>query len=472
MKRTVLQRKNNALVAFTLILTFLALCGLTLLPNWAKLDWTNVFIICTIVFILESGLFFYLGFSIKGLMSKAKSVATICSTLVISYAIILLFAFLFNDNVVAVPFTLCALILSLLIESSRSGYLSNFAVVLLYFVSRVLFAEGNIDSQCLYILFAGTTMTLIASVTTNHHYRRMTYVYIGFGLGLVAVLIQSIVYFIYVEAFDLTALLIQWGYAFASGPISVMLMFLLVPILERVFNVVSDFRLAEISSTSAPLLKQLFQKAPGTFNHSLTVANYCEACAAAIGENTFLARACAYYHDIGKMKNPKYFYENQMGQANPHDSMTPEASVATIKSHVINGLAMAKEAKLPVEIQRAIVEHHGTMPIAYFYLKAKRYTDGELPVDNYCYDGLRPTSKISAILMICDACEAALRANQNKEEADLIVENVIKERELNKQFVNCDITFREIEIIKSTILATYQGVQHERILYTDVRVKK
>ena len=472
MRKYSVSKINYGFLAFIMIITFAILCALTLLPNMSKLNWTNSFIMCAIVFILLSGLFFYLGLSTKSIISKPKTLATICCTLIISYSAILIFTYVFHDQVVIAPFALCALILSLLVDSTKANHLSNFAVVLLYFVSRVLFAEGAIDSQCLYILFAGTTMSLIASVASNGHYRRLTYIYVGLALGLVAVVIQSIVYFIYVETFDLYLLLTQLGYAFLSGIISVMLMFLLVPILERIFNVISDFRLAEISSTSAPLLKQMFEKAPGTFNHSLTVANYCEACAAAIGENTFMARACAYYHDIGKMKNAKYFYENQMGQINPHDSMTPEASVATIKSHIINGLAMAKEAGLPQEIQRAIVEHHGTMPIAYFYLKAKRYTDGELPVDSYCYDGPRPTSKISAILMICDACEAALRANQNKEEADVIVDNVVKERELNKQFVNCDITFREIEIIKSTILATYQGVQHSRILYTDVRVKK
>ncbi len=191
----------------------------------------------------------------------------------------------------------------------------------------------------------------------------------------------------------------------------------------------------------------------------------------AIGQSTVMARAAAYYHDIGKMRNPSYFSENQLGGVNPHDSMTPEASVNMIKLHTANGLAIAKEYDLPKEVQAAIMEHHGTMPLKYFYLKAQKYTDGELPYDGYCYDGPKPTSKISAILMICDASEAALRSSGDKSKAETIVDSIVNERIAFEQFSECDITMKEIDIIKSTIITTFLGIRHKRVKYPDIKLQ-
>ena len=218
-------------------------------------------------------------------------------------------------------------------------------------------------------------------------------------------------------------------------------------------------------------MQKLFEKAPGTYNHSLTVATYVEACAMAIGQSAVMARAAAYYHDIGKMRNPSYFSENQLGGINPHDAMTPEASVNMIKLHTVNGLAIAKEYDLPKEVQAAIMEHHGTMPLKFFYYKAKKYTDGDLPYDGYCYDGPKPTSKISAILMICDASEAALRASGDKSKAEKIVDDIVNERLTFEQFSNCDITMKEIDIIKSTIITTFLGIRHKRIKYPEIKME-
>ena len=150
--------------------------------------------------------------------------------------------------------------------------------------------------------------------------------------------------------------------------------------------------------------------------------------------------------------------------------MTPEASVNMIKYHTLNGLAMAKDYGLPKEVQLAIVEHHGTMPIKYFFLKAQKYTDGFLPYDGYCYDGPKPTTKISAILMICDASEAALRASGDKNTADKIITDIINERMSFGQFTECDLTMKEMEIVKDTIVATFLGVRHKRISYPDVKL--
>ena len=234
------------------------------------------------------------------------------------------------------------------------------------------------------------------------------------------------------------------------------------------FNFVTDFRLAELTSTDAPLIKKLFKEAPGTFNHCLSVSNYTEACASAIGTNTYLARAAAFYHDIGKMKNPQYFTENQLDGHNPHDEITPELSTAIIKKHVSNGVLMVKENHLPQLFTTFITEHHGTMPIQFFYSKAQKYTDGTLEDTGFRYDGPTPSNKISAILMICDASEATLRALnvETREQAEQIVGNIINERLIKYgQFDNCDITMQELNVIKQTIVTVYLGVCHKRITY-------
>ncbi|MBR2371408.1 MAG: HDIG domain-containing protein, partial [Clostridia bacterium] len=185
--------------------------------------------------------------------------------------------------------------------------------------------------------------------------------------------------------------------------------------------------------------------------------------------NTHLARAAAYYHDIGKLKNPVYFKENQMDGHNPHDEITPELSTALIKKHVSNGMLIAKEYHLPEKVAVFITEHHGTMPIQFFYSKAQKYTDGRLDDTGFRYDGPTPTSKIAAILMICDSSEAALRALSvdNRMKAEEIVGNIINDRLKYKQFDNCDITMQELNIIKETIVSVYIGISHKRMAYPD-----
>ena len=299
----------------------------------------------------------------------------------------------------------------------------------------------------------------------------MRYISVGIFLGLIAALCTAISCIMFDDNWSWANHGIKAALAFASGIIGVMLMFMLVPVFERLFKVSSVFRFSEIASSDNELMQKLFEKAPGTYNHSLTVATYVEECAMAIGQSAVMARAAAYYHDIGKMRNPSYFSENQLGGINPHDAMTPEASVNMIKLHTVNGLAIAKEYDLPKEVQAAIMEHHGTMPLKFFYYKAKKYTDGDLPYDGYCYDGPKPTSKISAILMICDASEAALRASGDKSKAEKIVDDIVNERLTFEQFSNCDITMKEIDIIKSTIITTFLGIRHKRIKYPEIKME-
>ena len=192
-----------------------------------------------------------------------------------------------------------------------------------------------------------------------------------------------------------------------------------------------------------------------------------EACANAIGENPHLARAAAYYHDIGKLKAPIYFSENQ-STYNPHDELIPEVSVSMITSHTVFGEILAKQYRLPPEIVAVCKEHHGTAPVGYFYRKALNLTEeGELSVSNYTYSGPKPQSKVAAIVMIADTIEAAMRAYtpDTKEEFVDRINKLVDEKLTLGQFDECPITMKDLSTIKSTIIETLPRVQHGRVSY-------
>lgn len=239
-----------------------------------------------------------------------------------------------------------------------------------------------------------------------------------------------------------------------------------VPLFEKLFNLVTDNCLIELTDSRRPLLRRLAAEAPGTYSHSMAVANFAEMCAVAIGEDPYLARAAAYYHDIGKLSNPFYFSENQAGY-NPHDDILPEVSAEIIRKHTTEGMKLCMDYKLPYEVAQVTVEHHGTLPIFVFYERAKHLTDGEVDIRDYSYHGVTPTSKISAIIMICDSSEAAIRAmdRPDGERVDRLLRGIIGDRINKGQFDNCDISLKDLDIIRRTIINAYGGLFHTRVKY-------
>jgi hypothetical protein len=254
---------------------------------------------------------------------------------------------------------------------------------------------------------------------------------------------------------------------------SAMLYMFLLPVFEVLFSELTVFRLRELTSDDAKLIKRLKNNAPGTYNHSVVVAQLVEACAKEIGENAELARAAAYYHDVGKLKNPEMFAENQT-EHNFHSELSPELSVDIIRSHTRDGAQLIKKNKLPDFFADVAVQHHGTMPIRYFYAKALKMSDGELNIANYSYSGPTPTSKIAAILMICDAAEAATRSlpDRSADKVEALVRSLIEERLDLDQFDNCNITMRELSVIKTTIVDQLTGVYHSRVAYPKLTYSK
>ncbi|MDU8886973.1 HDIG domain-containing protein [Yeosuana sp. MJ-SS3] len=237
---------------------------------------------------------------------------------------------------------------------------------------------------------------------------------------------------------------------------------------EKLFGLVSDVSLLELSDTNTKLLKELSNVAPGTFHHSLNVANLAEASANEIGANAMLVRVGALYHDIGKMKNPTYFTENQSTGINPHDELSSTESAKIIIDHVINGIEIARKHNLPDRVIDFIRTHHGTSMVYYFYMKEKEVNDTIVHSD-FSYPGPTPFSKETAILMMCDSVEAASKSlkNPTSSKIDTFVENIINKQMVTEQFLNANITFKEIQSIKKVLKHKLANIYHLRIEYPE-----
>ena len=243
----------------------------------------------------------------------------------------------------------------------------------------------------------------------------------------------------------------------------------LIYIYEKIFNLMSDVSLLELSDTNSPLLKDLSNKAPGTFHHSMNVANLAESSANEIDANSMLARVGALYHDIGKMDNPSYFTENQVTGKNPHDSLSSKESVSIILNHVSKGVEIAKKNNLPNRIVDFIKTHHGTSTLHYFYDKDLKLNRNP-KINEYKYNGPKPFSKETALVMMCDSVEAATKSldNPDTEQINSFVETIIDKQIKNKQFENCDITFKDIKTIKSVIKKKLSNIYHIRVEYPEI----
>ena len=242
----------------------------------------------------------------------------------------------------------------------------------------------------------------------------------------------------------------------------------LIYLYERIFKLVSDVSLLELSDTNSKLLKDLSNKAPGSFNHSLQVANLAETAAAEIGANTLLVRVGALYHDIGKMNNPAYFSENQTGGVSPHDQLTPDQSSKIIINHVKEGIEMAKQHKLPDRIIDFIRTHHGNSWVYYFYKKAQE-TEQIINEKDFQYLGPKPFSKETAILMMSDSVEAASKSLREPtvDKIEQFVNSIIDKQIDEKQFNNCNITLSEIETVKKVLSKKLINVYHLRVEYPE-----
>jgi cyclic-di-AMP phosphodiesterase PgpH len=255
---------------------------------------------------------------------------------------------------------------------------------------------------------------------------------------------------------------------FVLGGLATLFVQPLIYIYEKLFGLVSDMSLLELSDTNSKLLKELSEKAPGTFHHSLNVANLAESCANEIGANAMLVRVGALYHDIGKMENPTYFSENQASSINSHDELSPKESAEIIIGHVITGIEIAKKNNLPDRVIDFIRTHHGTTTVYFFYMKEKQQNEQALAAD-FRYPGPTPFSRETAILMMCDSVEAASKSLKEPTTGKIndFVEKIVNKQMEEQQFLNADITFKEIQLVKKVLKQKLKNIFHLRVEYPE-----
>ncbi len=260
-----------------------------------------------------------------------------------------------------------------------------------------------------------------------------------------------------------------------NGILSAVLMIGALPYLESAFSLTSMVKLLELSNPNQPLLKQLLLNTPGTYHHSLMVGNLAETTAESVGANPLLVRVGAYYHDIGKIKRPEYFVENQISCANPHEKIAPALSSLIITSHVKEGVEMAREAKLPQIIIDFIEQHHGTSLTKYFYQRAlEEDRENNLNAEAFRYEGPKPQNKDVALVMLADSVEAAVKSltEPTPENISEMVRRIIWEKMEDKQLEDCDLTFKDLNIIAKSFSKVLAGMYHKRIEYPEFIIKE
>ncbi|MBO5926839.1 MAG: HDIG domain-containing protein [Clostridia bacterium] len=422
---------------------------------------------CVYIFVVEILLsfiaFIYFYTDKRDFIKKTSNILMIFGVLDVSFVACIFFG---NINMYLRPFALCSLLILFLVDKRSAIFVNCFFSILMLlfdlFVNYYLPIDIELYNSFIMSFIAGTLAVFIIDSEGS----RLKVLCQGTVLSVPVIVSAVCLEF----TNDLSTIWFTILYALLSGLLSDMIMMVIIPFFEFTFGALTNFRLAELTDHKSRLIKALIERAPGTFNHTLIVASLAEACSNAINLNPLLARACAYYHDIGKIKKEDYFAENQTGY-NPHDELSPELSTDIIRAHAKDGAELIRKWRFPEVLAETAEQHHGTMPISYFYAKALKFTDGELDVEDYSYYGPKPKTKINAIIMICDACEAKVRTigTRTHENVDKAVKEIIEERMDLDQFADCDITFRELDIIRNTITNALAGVYHDRVKYPKLK---
>ena len=364
----------------------------------------------------------------------------------------------YNTNYVfAVPICILPLIIKAFFDA-RLGLFTHVLTTLLI---------GFIVPNSFEFVFLQITAGIITIQSVEQLYKRAN-LFISVG-QIVLVYILGYIAFTSIQEGSLLKLNLTPIALFMLNGLLMLFVQPLIYIYERIFGLVSDVSLLELSDTNSELLKELSDKAPGTFNHSLQVANLAEAAANEIGANTLLVRVGALYHDIGKLKSPSYFSENQIATVSPHDELSPLKSAKIIIDHVLEGIIIAEKYKIPDRIVDFIRTHHGTSIVYYFYKKQQELTPEEIDVDKFKYPGPKPFSKETAILMMADSVEAASKSLKAPNLSDLksFIDKIIDGKMSENQFNLSDITFSEIETVKKVLYKKLINVYQLRIEYPE-----
>lgn len=372
------------------------------------------------------------------------------------------------------PFAFVPLVIAILL-GERVAYVAS---LVLAFFAGLTFHEalGTLIDYRSFLYAATSGMSGVFTISGAMSRSRILRA--GFWVSLVNMVTIAMLLLLIGTVPDVRSAIELALFAVLSGMLAAVLTLGLLPFFEAAFGILSPMKLLELSSPNQPLLRKLLLEAPGTYHHSVMVANLAEAAADAVGADALITRVGSYYHDIGKTKRPRYFVENQMGGVNPHDQLTPQMSKQIIIDHVIDGVKMLKEKNMPRAIIEIAEQHHGTTLIKYFYHKAKEEAakkGAPLPKEaDYRYPGPIPQSKEAAIVMIADTVEATLRSmtKPTMDDVTTLVDETIRDKIEDGQFADVDLTMRDFQLIREAILQTLAGTFHSRIEYPKEGIKE
>lgn len=362
-----------------------------------------------------------------------------------------------------IPFACAPILLTLLINYKISIVISILNVI-------VISIATGFDAQ---VMMLGVISSILGATLLKKMQQRNELLYSTLYLSIVGVII-TVSTGILISS-NLREVLIKSGITFIGGVLSGIFALGILPFLEGTFNEVTTLKLLELSNPNHPLLKKLLMEAPGTYHHSMLVANLAEMASEEVGANSVIVRIGSYYHDVGKTERPYFFGENQMGGENPHNHMTPNLSAKIIISHVKDGIELARKHNLPKVIQDIIGEHHGTTLVKYFYYTMKNNSENpeEVKEEDYRYPGPIPNSKEAGIIMLADSVEAAVRSIKEPSEDKIkeMINNIISDKLSCGQLNDCNLTIKDIEKIKKCFLTALNGIYHHRIEYPKEKIK-
>ncbi len=428
-----------------------------------KPDYLLYIAVFVIIFLLFMSAFLYFRKFHQKVYYDRNSVFLICVSILITS----LFAWAIREFIPDLSYFIIPIFITPVLIAIFLGIEPAITINIILTFSFSLMVGGNFEFMIMSVL-GGTFAAFFTANATQRRKISLT----GFALGCLNALV--IVMIGLIEKKSLESFLNDGGLAFINGLLSIILAIGLLPFLETTFNVVTPLKLLELADPNHPLLKRLLMEAPGTYHHSLMVGNLAEVATREIGGNALLARVGAYFHDVGKLKRPYFFKENQLSD-NPHDKLTPNLSTLVITSHTKDGEEFAAKYHLPKIIRDIITQHHGNTLVAYFYHKATK-TDktDELNEDNFRYEGPVPDSREAAVVMLADSVEAAVRSMPEKTpgKTEGLVRKIIKDKLDDEQLNRCDLTLKDLSIIADSFMQVLSGVYHERPEYPELEKKK
>ncbi len=425
--------------------------GLSVNLFWIKLG--QFILVASILSIL----FLFIGIFRKNIFIENKNIAFILLIIILMVWSTKLIITLNIEYLHVLPIVIFPLILRVFYDTRIASIIYLFSMLLLGFL-----VPNSFDFIAL-----NSAVGIISIISIYNLNKRSRF----FITALLIFITYSLIYsgLFLIKGGDIQSIEYKYYFFFAINAMLTLFAYPMIYIFEKIFGMVTDITLLELSDTNTPLLRELMTKAPGTFQHSLQVANLAEDAIREIGGNVLLVKTAALYHDIGKMNMPLFFIENQHG-VNPHNELTHKESAKIILNHVIEGIEIAKKHRLPESVIDFIRTHHGTNKVEYFYRKqVMDNLEDEIDAEEFTYKGPKPFSKETAVLMMADSCEAASKSLSEPTEENIskLVENIINHHLKNGQFDNANITFKDISTVKKLITKRLMSIYHVRISYPE-----